>query len=210
METTQHTIARARTALVLIEFQAEWLDEDAVLYQRLVQDKAAFRAAAAAAATVLEAARRCGWNIVHAGLDLRADPGYRIFAGGKNMLGLRGAIPKAGRWTGDEVRFVEPFVPASGEFQVRGRAGASVLNNSNLSAFCRNNGIDTLLLMGFATHVCVESTLREAHDSGFNTYVVTDGCAAFTREQDDYFQQHILHHFGAGISAGALMRQMEA
>ena len=195
---------KAHTALIFIEFQKEWLAEDGILFSRLVQDKTRLRQAAARAATVLEAARRHGWTVAHAGLDMRSDPAYRLFAGGRGMLGLRGAIPAAGTWTGAGADFMPPFVPLEREFVTAGRSGASVLGNSNLDAFLRNNRIDTLIIMGFATHVCVESTLRAAHDAGYNVLVVTDASAAFTSEQDEYFARHVLHHFGAGVSAAAL------
>jgi nicotinamidase-related amidase len=200
---------KSHCALVFIEFQAEWLNEDGVLFKRLVQDKDTFRSAIAQAELVLASARKNGWIIAHAGLDLRDDPTYSLFGNGQNVLGLRAAIPRAGTWTGSGAEFVPPFVPMPGEFIVHGRSGASVLKNSTLDAFLRNNRIDTLFLMGFATHVCVESTLREAHDIGLNTYVVSDACAAFTRAQDEHFHQHILHHFGAGIDAASLVQQLE-
>ena len=201
-------IEKTRTALVFIEFQAEWLADEGILFQRLVQDKAAFRNAVAHAELVLNAARERGWTIAHAGLDLRDDPNYLLFAKGNDVFGLRAAIPKACTWTGSGAAFFPPFVPMNGEFVARGRSGASVLKNSNLDAFLRNNRIDTVFLMGFATHVCVESTLREAHDSGLNAYVVTDACAAFTQAQDEYFNQNILHHFGAGIDAASLVEHL--
>jgi nicotinamidase-related amidase len=207
MMPTPAVIDKTRTALVFIEFQAEWLADDRVLFDRLVQDKEAFRNAVSHAEKVLKEARHSGWTIVHAGMDLRTDPNYRVFSGGHGMLGLRSAIPRAGTWTGKGAEFVPPFVPELGEFIVQGRTGASVLKNSNLDAFLRNNRIDTLILLGFATHVCVESTLREAHDMGMNAWVVTDGCAAFTQLQHDYFLQHILHHFGAGIDTMSLVQQ---
>lgn len=47
--------------------------------------------------------------------------------------------------------------------------------------------------------MCVESTLREAHDKGYTTYVVTDATGAFTQQQQNYFEDEILHHFGKGI-----------
>jgi len=196
--------------MVFIEFQAEWLAENGILFKHLVKDKEAFRGAVHQAGLVLDAARMKGWNIAHAGLDLRDDPTYRLFSGGKNVLGLRAAIPRAGTWTGNGAEFFPPFVPQPREYISHGRSGASVLKNSNLDAFLRNNRIDTIILMGFATHVCVESTLRDAHDSGLNVYVVTDACAAFRREQDEYFNQHILYHFGAGITAAALVRLINA
>ncbi|HJV48791.1 MAG TPA: cysteine hydrolase [Geothrix sp.] len=203
------TFDRDRTALVFIEFQAEWIGDGGVLFERLVEDKAAFRAAVARAAEVLEAARRAGWTIVHAGLDLRDDPGYRLFAEGKGVLGLRAGIPKAGTWTGAGAEPVAPFIPRPGEFIPQGRSGASVLKHSNLDGFLRNNRIDTVLLMGFATHVCVESTLREAHDLGLNAWVVEDGCAAFTEAQHEHVLREVVHHFGGRIASADLIGHMQ-
>ncbi|WP_133682118.1 isochorismatase family cysteine hydrolase [Paludibacterium purpuratum] len=206
---TATNIDKQRTALVFIEFQNEWLNEHGPLFQKLVVDKAPFRQAVSNAARIVETARAEGWTVVHAGLDLRADPHYRLFAGGDNVLGLRAAIPRAGTWTGQGAEFAPPFVPQAGEFVVQGRSGASVLKNSTLDPFLRNNRIDTLVLLGFATHVCVESTLREAHDMGLNCWLATDACAAFSQAQHDHVLQHVLHHFGAGIDTQGLLRQLQ-
>lgn len=203
-------LEKARTALAFIEFQREWLAEDGILFNHLVQDKHALRAAATNASRVLAAARQARWTVVHAGLDFRADPSYRLFAGGKRMSGLRAAIPRAGTWTGEGAAFFPPFVPQMDEFVSQGRSGASILKNATLDPFLRNNRIDTLILLGFATHVCVESTLREAHDMGINCWIVTDGCAAFTRQQHDHMLHHVLHHFGAGIESEALINHMQS
>lgn len=192
---------KARTAVVFIEFQAEWLAEDGLLYKGLVTDKAALHNAVEQAENVLAAARKHSWQIVHAGLDMRNDPTYKIFAGGKTVMGLRAAIPTVGTWTGKGAEFVAPFTPQQNEFVVSGRSGASIFTGSNLNSYLKNNKIDTLIMMGFATHVCVESSLREAHDAGYNVYIVTDASAGFIQEQDAYFAKHVLHHFGAGVSA---------
>lgn len=190
-------IPKDRAALILIEFQREWIGEEGLLRQRLVRDEGAFEAAVTRAGEVLTAARTHGWTVAHAGLDLRQDPNYAIFHGGRGVLGLRAAIPAAGTWTGNGPEHVEPFVPRAGEFLAHGRAGASVLKNATLDPFLRNNGIHTLFLMGFATHVCVESTLREAHDLGYNAYLVQDACAAFEQTQHTHVCQNVVHHFGA-------------
>ena len=68
----------------------------------------------------------------------------------------------------------------------------------------RNNQINTLYLAGFATHVCVESTLREAHDKGYRVYVMMDATAAFNMHQQHYFESNILHHFGKGLNVSNL------
>ncbi len=124
------------------------------------------------------------------------------------MLGLRKAIPAAGTWKERGAAFVAPFVPREGEFVLKGRSGASVLKNATLDPFLRNNDINTLFLMGFATHVCVESTLREAHDLGYNAYVVEDACAAFEAAQHEHVRRHVIHHFGEETDASTLIARM--
>ena len=138
-------------------------------------------------------------------MDLSHDANYLIFGQGRKKSGLASAIPRAKTWDEKGVQFVEPFVPRNGEFVVKGRSGASVLKNSTLDPYLRNNDITTLFLSGFATHVCIESTLREAHDMGLNTIVILDACGAFEDEQSTYFENHILHHFGQGIKSQELL-----
>ncbi|MGE4504921.1 MAG: cysteine hydrolase [Desulfovibrionaceae bacterium] len=205
-------VHKDRSALVFIEFQREWLDPEGTLARLLVQDKPAFGRAVENAAGVLAAARANGWLVAHAGLDMRHDPGYLLFGAGKGgeRLGLRGVIPRAGTWTGSGAEFAEPFVPREGEFPVRGRSGASAFKNSTLDPFLRNNGVSTVFLLGFATHVCVESSLREAHDLGYDAWLVHDGCAAFTAEQHEHVRRHVVHHFGAEVDAATLIQRMEA
>lgn len=202
-------IDKNKTAFVFIEFQKEWIGKDGRLGRLLVKDTDNFHSAIKNAEGILSALRISPCHIAHAGLDLRHDPDYLVFGKGIGKAGLAGAIPKANTWKGDGAEFEAPFVPQNGEFVVKGRSGASVLKNSTLDPYLRNNGLDTIVLMGFATHVCVESTLREGHDAGLNVYVVTDACAAFEREQDVYFQNHILHHFGKGITTEELLRALD-
>jgi nicotinamidase-related amidase len=208
-ETMLHDITRERSALVFIEFQQEWLSKDGILQQRLIKDREPFRAAVENGAKIIESARANGWTVVHAGLDLSADPNYLIFNGGQNVLGLRQAIPRAGTWRNGGIERPAPFAPLEGEFTVSGRSGASVLKNSTLDPFLRNRRIDTLFFMGFATHVCVESSLREAHDMGYNGYLVEDACAAFERAQHEHVRKHVVHHFGAETDTAELTAFME-
>ncbi|GGY05038.1 cysteine hydrolase [Paludibacterium paludis] len=197
-----------RSALIFIEFQNEWLDPDGAL-NRLMRDRPQFEAAVNNAARLLERARAGGVRVVHAGLSLVDDPECLVFAKGENKSGLKGAIPRAGTWRDPErVRFAEPFVPRRGEFVVAGRSGASVLANSNLDPFLRNNRIDHLYLTGFALHVCVESTLRHAHDLGYEVTVVGDAAPAFTAGQRAHVLENIIHHFGAVITTDALLERL--
>ncbi len=196
------------TALVCIEFQHEWLSEEGQLRKKLIKDELLFSSAIENAKHLIKLARENELHICHAGLSFQNDKEYLLFNGGHNRFGLAGAIPKAKTWLGNNANFFDPFLPREGEFVVQGRSGASVIKNSNLDAFLRHNGINTLILMGFALHICVESTLREAHDLGYSVYVATDACGVFESEQARYFQKHIIHHFGKSLPTAEFAYEM--
>jgi nicotinamidase-related amidase len=180
-------------ALILIECQNEWLSSRGKL-QRLIEDKEIFSTSAKNIENALHHARRLNIAVAHVGL--RFQTGYPELANGKS--GLNKAIPLAGTFplNGFGSLFYEPLQPLADEFVVTGRTGSSGFAGSNLDIWLRNNKIQDLYLAGFAAHVCVESTLREAHDKGYNPIVISDGTAAFNRHQLDYFISNIVHHFG--------------
>jgi nicotinamidase-related amidase len=77
----------ARTAVVFIEFQREWLAADGKLNNRM-QDRPQFEAAIAGGRALLEYGRQKRLTIVHSGL--RFSPGYPEL--GENGLGMRRAM----------------------------------------------------------------------------------------------------------------------
>ena len=93
------------------------------------------------------------------------------------------------------------------EFVVGGRTGGSAFAGSNLDSYLRNNHIDTLYIMGYALHVCVESTLRSAHDLGYKPILIEDASAAFTPEQRQHVLNEVVHHFGKKITTQEFMRK---
>jgi nicotinamidase-related amidase len=96
-------------------------------------------------------------------------------------------------------------VPRANERVVEGRTGASGFAGSNLESLLRNSGVETIYLMGYAAHVCVESTLRDAHDRGYNVVVLTDATAAFNRDQQRHFEEAVVHHFGRSLPTSAFV-----
>ncbi|MCT7909486.1 isochorismatase family protein [Arcobacter lacus] len=183
------------SALVLIEYQNEWLDENSKLY-KLMKDKKQFEESIKNSKIALEFARKIGMKVVHIPLIVSDD--YKEF--GKGQYGLRSVIPQVKSWQEKSKDFHKDFMPNKNEFIVSGRLGASGFAGSNLDAILRNNGIKTLYIGGFATNVCVESTFREAHDKGYNSIVIDDATSSFTKEEKEFFIKNIVHHFGANIS----------
>lgn len=58
------------------------------------------------------------------------------------------------------------------------KPGYGAFHCTGLETVLRQRSIDTLILCGVTTEVCVHSTLREAIDRGFRCITVGDACAA--------------------------------
>lgn len=196
----------SNSALLLIEFQNEWLNEEGKL-NRLLLDREQFLTSIKNAEKVIKSARNTQIHIIHSGLNYSSD--YKEL--GKAKHGLRAAIAANRTFLADSEasQFHSPFNPKDKEFIVQGRIGGSAFSGSNLDAYLRNNQINTLYIMGYALHVCVESTLRAAHDLGYEVIVIEDASAAFTQEQKNYFLTHIVHHFGDHIKSDDFISAIE-
>jgi nicotinamidase-related amidase len=57
----------------------------------------------------------------------------------------------------------------------------SAFIGTSLENDLRQDGIDTLVVVGLTTNHCVSTTVRMAGNLGFTTYVVSDATAAFAR-----------------------------
>ncbi|MEN7549347.1 cysteine hydrolase [Rapidithrix thailandica] len=184
-------------ALVLIETQNEWLAPEGKL-QAFIQDRSLFERSVIGIEKALGFARKVRMPVVYVGL--RFKKGYPELANGK--AGLRKAIPQVGTFPENAFgsAFYEPFQPLENEFVVSGRTGASGFAGSNLDIYLRTQQIETLYIAGYATHVCVESTFREAHDKAYTAVVLSDACAAFNEIQQAYFLKEVVHHFGKAIT----------
>jgi len=191
-----------KKALILIECQNEWLSSDGKL-QRLIEDKEPFNLSVTNISKCLEYARTLKIPIAHVGL--RFQKGYPELANGKS--GLNKAIPTFGTFPLNEFgsQFYEPLKPVENEFIVTGRTGASGFAGSNLDVWLRNNKIEDLYLVGYATHVCVESTFREAHDKGYNPILISDASSAFNKIQQEYVIKQVVHHFGESLTTNEFL-----
>jgi biuret amidohydrolase len=56
---------------------------------------------------------------------------------------------------------------------------SSPFNGTGIDQLLRNMGLDTLVMAGVATDMCVETTARDAADRGYNVIAVEDATASF-------------------------------
>ena len=79
------------------------------------------------------------------------------------------------------VEVIDNIAPQPDEPVVRGQA-ANGFDGTALDTILRVAGVDTLVLVGIATDVAVESTARAASDLQYRTIVVSDACQADSDE----------------------------
>ncbi len=202
---TDHAIneAGARSALILIEYQNDWLAPTGGINSQF-QDREQIDTAIANSKKVLEEARRRNIEVIHVRMVL--EPNYRVLGEGK--YGLRKMVRDYGSFLGEQTDFFPGFEPRDGEYVISERTGgSSAFAATTLDSYLRNNRIFDIYVMGFALRQCVESTVRNAHDLGYHTNVIYDASAAFTREQQTSFLSDIAPFYANMITTQAFMTQ---
>lgn len=80
--------------------------------------------------------------------------------------------------------WIEGLEPAGDELVVRKDVNSGFIG-TNLEIELRRRGVKRLVVVGFFTNMCVETTVRMAGNMGFDTYLVDDACATTNRVGPD-------------------------
>jgi biuret amidohydrolase len=175
-------ILSRKTALLVIDMQRDFLQPDGYAAKAGL-DIVPLRGAIAPAAAVLAAARAAGLLVVHTreghAADLSDCPPYKLErsrrAGAEiGSTGPLGRLLVRGEFGHD---FVDELRPVAGEIVID-KPGYSAFEHTALQQVLTSRGIDTLIVTGITSEVCVSSTLRSAADRGYRCITVRDACAS--------------------------------
>ena len=159
----------SQAALIVVDMQNAYASKDGYL------DKAGFDISGTQScikntAKAIALARDAGLTIIY--FQNGWDPQY-VEAGGpgspnwykSNALktmrekpDLMGSLLAKGTW---DYELVEPLAPREGDIVIP-KTRYSGFCNTNLDSILRSRGVNTIVLTGIATNVCVESTARDA------------------------------------------------
>jgi biuret amidohydrolase len=175
----------ASCALVIIDMQRDFVDPGG-FGEALGNDVSLLRKAIAPTRKVLDAARRREMLVVHTREGHRADlsdlpPSKKLRGRLKSGIGDPGPMGRIlvrGEYGHD---IVDELKPAPGE-PVVDKPGKGAFYATDLDSMLRNRGIRQLVVCGVTTEVCVNTTVREANDRGYDCLVLADCVGSYFPE----------------------------
>ena len=165
------------TALVLIDMQRDFI-EPGGFGETLGNDVSLLEAIVPATKKVLEAWRAAGGLVVHTREAHRPDlsdcPPAKINRGDPTLrigdTGPMGRILVRGE-PGNQI--IDALAPIDGELVVD-KPGKGAFYATGLHEMLTERGITHLLFGGVTTEVCVQTSMREANDRGYEGLLLTD------------------------------------
>ena len=176
---------RARASLVIIDMQRDFL-EPGGFGAALGNDVSLLRRTISPIRSLLERARAAGLTIIHTREGHRPDladlpPAKKVrgkLAAGIGDPGPMGRILVRGE-PGHDI--IPELYPLPGE-PVVDKPGKGAFHATDLDTMLKNRGIAQLIVCGVTTEVCVNTTVREANDRGYDCLVVADCVGSYFPE----------------------------
>jgi biuret amidohydrolase len=170
------------TALVVIDMQRDFM-EPGGFGASLGNDVSLLADIVPTVAELLALARRAGWFVVHTreshapdlsdcppAKRLRGAPTLRIGdAGPMGRILIRGEPGNA---------IVDALAPRAGELVID-KPGKGAFYATPLAGALKERGITHLLFAGVTTDVCVQTSMREANDRGYECLLIEDATASY-------------------------------
>jgi nicotinamidase-related amidase len=176
-------------ALMIIDMQRDFVDPGG-FGEALGNDVSLLRKAIAPTKRVLNAARRAGILVIHTREGHRPDltdlPSSKKTRGklktGIGDKGPMGRILVRGEYGHD---IIDDLKPKAGE-PVIDKPGKGAFYATDLDGVLKSSGIQQLIVCGVTTEVCVNTTVREANDRGYDCLVLEDCVGSYFPEFQEY------------------------
>jgi nicotinamidase-related amidase len=199
------SIDPATTALVLIEYQNEFTSKGGVLHgavEKVMNETNMLTNTVG----LVEWARKQGIAVLHVPITFAA--GYNEIS--KHPYGiLKGVVDgKAfvkGTWG---AAIIDALTPVEGDIVIEGKRGLDAFASTNIDFILRSKGIKTVIIGGFLTNCCVESTMRTAYENGFQVITLTDCTAATSPEEHHNALKYDFPMFSTPMASSQLKAQL--
>jgi nicotinamidase-related amidase len=177
------SIDPSTTALLLIEYQNDFTTEGGALHNGV---KAVMESTGMLAKTAQTAAKARAAGVTVMYVPITFAQGYGEITAHPYGI-LKGVVDGEafvrGSWG---AAIVDSLAPQAGDIIVEGKRGLDTFASTNLDFILRSRGTKTLVVGGFLTNCCVESTVRTGYEKGFNMVALSD-CTATLSEEEQRF-----------------------
>jgi len=194
------------TAVVLIEFQNEFCKEGGKLHEGV---KGEIRRQGTIPNTVklAEGARQKGAVVIHAPFIFNPE-----YCDKNQMKGIVKAVADSNAFRERTwgAAIIDELKPQRDDKVVKGKCTLCGFNNTNLEELLKTAKIKNVVVAGFLTNFCVESTARTAYDKGYAVTVVKDATAANSAEDQKYTEDKIFPLLGQTLTVEQFLSQLEA
>jgi ureidoacrylate peracid hydrolase len=208
LQTLAERIAPEHTALVIIDMQKD-LVLDGFLTHQAGRDLAATRSIIPNLERLLAAARRAGVTVGHVGFstlpDHASDSGPWL-AQRRRSAYTTDVLCMAGS---EGAEFIDALAPADGELMIH-KHRFSAFKGTDLDMVLRARGVATVITTGVSTNVCVESTLRDAFETGYYVAIPSDATASWNMDLHDATLQTVNHRFGLVTTTEEILAAWQA
>jgi biuret amidohydrolase len=171
-------------ALLIIDMQRDFL-EPGGFGEALGNDVSRLQAIVPTLKQLLDTFRAQNWPVIHTiechRSDLSDCPPAKLKRGGALKIGDRGPMGRI-LVVGEPGNGIIPeLAPIAGEIVIE-KPGKGAFCRTDLEKILQDQGITHLLITGVTTEVCVQSTMREANDRGFECLLIEDGTESYFPE----------------------------
>lgn len=181
----EYKLPAGKTALVIIDMQRDFI-EPGGFGASLGNDVSRLIPAIAPISMLLEAWRARGWPVVHTREAHKPDlsdcpPAKRDRGSPSLRIGEPGPMGRL-LITGEPgVDIIPELYPVAGEL-VLDKPGKGAFYATGLGDWLKARGITHLIFTGVTTEVCVQTSMREANDRGYDCLIVEDGTESYFPE----------------------------
>jgi biuret amidohydrolase len=173
------------TALIVIDMQRDFI-EPGGFGQSLGNDVSLLAPAVPACERLLALCRAAGLPIIHTRECHRPDlsdcpPAKRLRGLPSHRIGDQGPMGRILIDGEPGADFVESLRPWTGETEIV-KPGKGAFYGTRLEAILKASNITHLVFAGVTTEVCVQTTMREANDRGYECVLVEDATASYFPE----------------------------
>jgi nicotinamidase-related amidase len=204
------------TALLVIDMQRDFVDPGG-FGEQLGNDVSKLRRVIPPLQRLLAAMREAGLTVIHTREGHRPDlsdcPPSKIARGrlscGIGDVGPMGRILVRGSHGHGIIDELQPV----GDETVVDKPGKGAFFATDLDFILHNRGITSLVVTGVTTEVCVNTTVREANDRGYECLVLEDCVGSYFPEFQDFALRMIKAQggiFGWVSSSDKLLAAMQA